>query len=90
MANTFVGVPATSEPNTVQAEFSYPEDCYVDVRRYLTTDRQAQPVYAHDIRYAGAPAALLNAAPLGSTCVDYTNGDLYIKTGATTWTKASP
>ena len=90
MANTFVGVASTSQPESVQTEFSYPEDCYVDVMRYKTTDRQNQAVYAHDIRYAGAPAALFNAAPLGSTCVDYTNGDLYIKTDATTWTKASP
>lgn len=90
MANTYVGVASTSQPETVQAEFAYPENCYVDVRRYKTTDRQAQAVYAHDIRYAGVPSTLFNAAPLGSTFVDYTNGDLYIKTAATTWTKASP
>ena len=74
----------TIDPSDPVVDYGYPATAYVE------TINAGDGSFFHDIRYAGAPSSNFDAAPIGSTFVDYSTGDNYIKTGATTWTKASP
>lgn len=79
---TYLGTRPASDPKDVQAQYGYPEDCYVEVIRFSGSDRQVADRSIHEITYHGAPAALFNNAPLGSRLWDTSTPSVNLKTAA--------
>lgn len=88
MANNQL-ITSTVEPIDYEVAFSYPATAYVRPNNVGTG------AIFHEIRYAGAPSTLFANAPNGSSLVDTTNGDMWIKTLAVgsgingTWTQVN-
>lgn len=89
------GVLDSSGQVPVDIALAFPANCLVKAWTY-SGKQSSNDVKTYDIIGFGAPAALYDNATVGSTYMDATNGDDYIKIGATFgtlgtgWTQASP
>lgn len=79
MAETWPGSNNSSDNQSVQDRYSYPEDCVVMVHRYSASNGDVY--YTHSIVGTGAPGSDYNNAPAGSEYIDLTTGYKYCATG---------